>query len=72
MTTGFTGADLANLVNEAAILAARSARECVTNADFEAAYLRSVTGIEKKRNVLKGAAKTAVARHEVCSSKCIP
>ncbi|KAL4429196.1 hypothetical protein ABPG77_010175 [Micractinium sp. CCAP 211/92] len=64
-TTGFTGADLANLVNEAALLAGRSNKGIVTNADFDNAILRAVAGIEKKRSMLQGVEKTVVARHEV-------
>ncbi|PSC75856.1 ATP-dependent zinc metalloprotease FTSH 9, chloroplastic [Micractinium conductrix] len=64
-TTGFTGADLANLVNEAALLAGRGNKGVVSNVDFDAAILRSVAGIEKKRSVLQGEEKKVVARHEV-------
>eukprot|EP00884_Botryococcus_braunii_P002352 jgi/Botrbrau1/12117/Bobra.0186s0035.1 len=64
MTTGFTGADLANLVNEAALLAGRNDQGSVRIADFDAAVLRSVAGIEKKRSILQGVEKSTVARHE--------
>ncbi|KAL4443397.1 hypothetical protein ABPG75_011134 [Micractinium tetrahymenae] len=64
-TTGFTGADLANLVNEAALLAGRGNKGIVSNADFDNAILRAVAGIEKKRSVLQGVEKSVVARHEV-------
>jgi len=64
-TTGFTGADLANLVNEAALLAGRQSKEEVGAADFEAAVMRSLAGIEKKRSVLQGLEKETVAKHEV-------
>lgn len=64
-TTGFTGADLANLVNEAALLAGREGKESVDAIDFDAAVLRAVAGIEKKRSVLRGVEKQVVARHEV-------
>jgi cell division protease FtsH len=64
-TTGFTGADLANLVNEAALLAGRGNKGIVSNADFDSAVLRAVAGIEKKRSVLQGVEKSVVARHEV-------
>src|SRR5262249_6573721 len=51
LTTGFTGADLANLVNEAAIVATRRSAEAVTLADFTAAIERIVAGLEKKSRV---------------------
>ncbi|EMS68957.1 ATP-dependent zinc metalloprotease FTSH 7, chloroplastic [Triticum urartu] len=65
MTTGFTGADLANLVNEAALLAGRSNKEIVEKIDFISAVERSIAGIEKKHVKLKGNEKAVVARHEV-------
>ncbi|KAL5207147.1 hypothetical protein ABZP36_031582 [Zizania latifolia] len=65
MTTGFTGADLANLVNEAALLAGRSNKEIVEKIDFISAVERSIAGIEKKHAKLKGDEKAVVARHEV-------
>jgi hypothetical protein len=52
-TTGFTGADLANLVNEAALLAGRGNKGVVSTADFDSAVLRAVAGIEKKRSLLQ-------------------
>lgn len=64
-TTGFTGADLANLVNEAALLAGRGDKADVGYADFDAAILRAVAGVEKKRSILQGTEKGVVARHEV-------
>ncbi|MEN9566037.1 MAG: hypothetical protein RLZZ69_1233 [Cyanobacteriota bacterium] len=51
-TPGFAGADLANLVNEAALLAARNQREAVTQADFNEAIERVIAGLEKKSRVL--------------------
>jgi len=65
MTTGFTGADLANLVNEAALLAGRLNKEIVEKIDFIHAVERSIAGIEKKHAKLKGNEKAVVARHEV-------
>ncbi|GAX82457.1 hypothetical protein CEUSTIGMA_g9884.t1 [Chlamydomonas eustigma] len=65
MTTGFTGADLANLVNEAALLAGRESKDQVGKSEFDAAVLRTVAGIEKKRSILQGIEKQVVARHEV-------
>ncbi|KAH1066928.1 hypothetical protein J1N35_031915 [Gossypium stocksii] len=64
MTTGFTGADLANLVNEAALLAGRNNKIIVERIDFIQAVERSIAGIEKKTAKLKGSEKAVVARHE--------
>ncbi|MGF1493365.1 MAG: ATP-dependent zinc metalloprotease FtsH4 [Microcoleaceae cyanobacterium] len=64
-TPGFSGADLANLVNEAALLAARVKRETVTQADFSEAIERVVAGLEKKSRVLNEKEKKIVAYHEV-------
>ncbi|XP_042014189.1 ATP-dependent zinc metalloprotease FTSH 7, chloroplastic-like [Salvia splendens] len=64
MTTGFTGADLANLVNEAALLAGRSDKSVVEKNDFIQAVERSIAGIEKKTTKLQGSEKAVVARHE--------
>lgn len=64
-TPGFAGADLANLVNEAALLAARNKRENVTQADFNEAIERVVAGLEKKSRVLSDKEKKIVAYHEV-------
>jgi cell division protease FtsH len=64
-TPGFAGADLANLVNEAALLAARARRETVSQADFNEAIERVVAGLEKKSRVLNEKEKKIVAYHEV-------
>ncbi|XP_062085136.1 ATP-dependent zinc metalloprotease FTSH 9, chloroplastic-like [Humulus lupulus] len=64
MTTGFTGADLANLVNEAALLAGRQNKVIVEKVDFIQAVERSIAGIEKKTARLQGNEKAVVARHE--------
>uniref|UniRef100_A0A1D1ZBX5 ATP-dependent zinc metalloprotease FTSH 7, chloroplastic n=2 Tax=Anthurium amnicola TaxID=1678845 RepID=A0A1D1ZBX5_9ARAE len=64
MTTGFTGADLANLVNEAALLAGRVSKVVVEKIDFIQAVERSIAGIEKKNAKLQGSEKAVVARHE--------
>ncbi|KAL3850610.1 hypothetical protein ACJIZ3_012492 [Penstemon smallii] len=64
MTTGFTGADLANLVNEAALLAGRNNKITVEKIDFIQAVERSIAGIEKKTTKLQGCEKAVVARHE--------
>ncbi|BBM99239.1 hypothetical protein MPTK1_1g19790 [Marchantia polymorpha subsp. ruderalis] len=63
-TSGFTGADLANLVNEAALLAGRASKSVVDKDDFSRAVERAVAGIEKKRSTLHGSEKGVVARHE--------
>ncbi len=64
-TPGFAGADLANLVNEAALLAARNQRQTVAQADFAEAIERVVAGLEKKSRVLNEKEKKIVAYHEV-------
>ncbi len=64
-TPGFAGADLANLVNEAALLAARNNRTEVAQADFAEAIERVVAGLEKKSRVLNEKEKKIVAYHEV-------
>lgn len=65
LTTGFTGADLANLVNEAAIAATRRHAEAVGFDDFTAAIERIVAGIEKKSRVLRPQERRRVAYHEM-------
>jgi cell division protease FtsH len=64
-TPGFAGADLANLVNEAALLAARNNRVAVAQEDFAEAIERVVAGLEKKSRVLNDKEKKIVAYHEV-------
>jgi cell division protease FtsH len=63
-TPGFVGADLANMVNEAALLAARRNKTEVDMADFEAAIDRLIAGLEKKRRVMNQKEKEIVAFHE--------
>jgi cell division protease FtsH len=63
-TPGFAGADLANLVNEAALLAARHNRNAVTMADLNEAIERVLTGLEKKSRVLNDLEKKTIAYHE--------
>ena len=65
LTPGFTGADLANLVNEAALLATRRGAEAVTLADFTAAVERIVAGLEKKNRLLNPHEREVVAHHEM-------
>ncbi len=64
-TSGFAGADLANMVNEAALLAARSKRISVEQQDLNEAIERVVAGLEKKSRVLQDDEKKIVAYHEV-------
>lgn len=63
-TPGFAGADLASLVNEAALLAARQGRDAVIMADFNEAIERVIAGLEKKSRVLNEVEKKTVAYHE--------
>jgi cell division protease FtsH len=65
ITPGFTGADLANLVNEAAIVATRRKADNVTLADFTAAIERIVAGLEKRNRVLNPKERLVVAHHEM-------
>ena len=65
LTTGFTGADLANLINEAAIVATRRKADAVTLDDFTVAIERIVAGLEKKSRVLAPAERSRVAHHEM-------
>ena len=64
-TSGFAGADLANMVNEAALLAARANRKSVEQQDLSEAIERVVAGLEKKSRVLQDDEKKVVAYHEV-------
>ncbi|MED5469064.1 MAG: cell division protein FtsH, partial [Cyanobacteriota bacterium] len=64
-TSGFAGADLANVVNEAALLAARGKRKEVELKDLNEAIERVVAGLEKKSRVLQDDEKKVVAYHEV-------
>ena len=64
MTAGFSGADLANAMNEAALLAARHKAAAVTLNDFEAAIERVIAGSEKKSRVMNEQERTTVAYHE--------
>ncbi len=64
MTPGFSGADLANAMNEAALLAARRKADAVGMKDFEAAIERVIAGLEKKTRVMNERERTTVAYHE--------
>ena len=63
-TPGFVGADLANIVNEAALLAARKNKESVEMADIEEAIDRVIAGLEKKSRLMSKKEKEIVAYHE--------
>ena len=63
-TPGFVGADLANIVNEAALLAARKSKEEVEAADFDEAIDRVITGLEKRKRVMSPKEKEIIAYHE--------
>ena len=63
-TPGFVGADLANIVNEAALLAARQGKEAVEMADFDEAIERVVAGLQKKTRIMSPKEKKTVAYHE--------
>lgn len=65
MTPGFSGADLANLVNEAALVATRKDAEAVTEQDFSEAIERIVAGLEKKSKVMNKDERKRVAYHEL-------
>ncbi len=65
LTPGFTGADLANLVNEAAVIATRRAAQTVTLDDFTQAVERIVAGLEKRNRLLNPHERDVVAHHEM-------
>jgi cell division protease FtsH len=64
ITPGFSGADLANAMNEAALLAARRSAQSVTIKDFESAMERVIAGLEKKTRVMNDRERKTVAFHE--------
>lgn len=63
-TPGFVGADLANLINEAALLAARKDKEAVESADFDEAVDRLIAGLSKKSRVMNPKEKEIISFHE--------
>jgi cell division protease FtsH len=65
MTPGMVGADLANLVNEAALLAVRRKKDIVTMSEFEEAVERLVAGLEKKNRLINPKEREIVAYHEM-------
>ena len=64
LTPGFSGADIANVANEAALIAARDLNESIVKKHFEAAIERVIAGMEKKTQVLQPEEKRTVAYHE--------
>jgi cell division protease FtsH len=64
LTPGSVGADLANLVNEAALMAARSDKDAVTMADFDEAVERGAVGLKRKSRIMQDDEKQRVAYHE--------
>jgi cell division protease FtsH len=65
LTPGFTGADLANLANEAAVLATRRGAQAIAESDFTGAVERIVAGLEKKSRILIPRERRVVAYHEM-------
>jgi cell division protease FtsH len=65
LTPGFTGADLANLANEAAVLATRRGAEAIAEADFTGAVERIIAGLEKRSRILIPRERRTVAYHEM-------
>jgi cell division protease FtsH len=65
ITPGFAGADLENIVNEAALLAARRSKDKVTMAEFQEAIERIVAGLEKKNRLINKKERKIVAYHEI-------
>jgi cell division protease FtsH len=63
-TPGFVGADLANIVNEAALLAVRAGRKIVIQHDFEEAIEKTVVGLQKKNRVISDSERLIVSYHE--------
>ena len=70
LTPGFSGADIANVCNEAALHAARHASEFVEERDFESAIERVIAGLERKSRVLSPDEKKTVAYHEAGHAVC--
>lgn len=70
LTPGFSGADIANVANEAALHAARKNHEFVQESDFESAIERVIAGLERKSRVLSKEEKKTVAYHEAGHAVC--
>jgi cell division protease FtsH len=75
MTSGFVGADLANLVNEAALLAARKGKTTVDRAEFEEGVERIIAGPEKRNRIVRPQERRRIAVHEAghaLVARCLP
>jgi cell division protease FtsH len=75
MTPGFVGADLANLVNEAALLAARKGKPSVGSLEFQEGVERVIAGPEKRQRVIRADEKLRIAYHEAghaLVARCLP
>ncbi|KAG6851215.1 hypothetical protein H0H93_015225 [Arthromyces matolae] len=70
LTPGFSGADIANVCNEAALHAARKAAEVINSVDFDTAIERVIVGLERKSRVLSPEEKKTVAYHEAGHAVC--
>ena len=70
-TAGFTGADLANLLNEGALLAARRGKAAISQQDLETAMIKIIAGPEKKSRVVSHAEKMLTAVHEAGHAICM-
>ena len=71
-TPGFTGADLANLVNEAALLAARNNKREITQTELEEGIMRVIAGPEKKTRVMGEKERLVTAYHEMGHAMVAP
>ncbi len=70
-TAGFTGADLANLLNEGALLAARRGKAAISQQDLETSMIKVIAGPEKKSRVVSHAEKMLTAVHEAGHAICM-
>jgi cell division protease FtsH len=69
-TSGFAGADIANVCNEAALIAARKGKDCVEFIDFQDAIDRVIGGLEKKNKIISPEEKEVIAYHEAGHAIC--
>jgi len=70
MTPGFAGADIANICNEAALIAARRSKKTVSMSDFDYALDRVIGGLEKKNKIISPGEKKIIAYHEAGHAIC--
>lgn len=63
-TPGFSGADIANICNESALIAARKSKDCIEESDFSEAIDRIIGGLERKGKIISEKEKTIIAHHE--------